>query len=40
MSEEGTITRCVEALKRGDHGAAQALWGRYFHRLTDLARPG
>jgi DNA-directed RNA polymerase specialized sigma24 family protein len=38
MSDSGTITRCVEALKRGDRDAAQALWGRYFHRLTGLAR--
>src|SRR5215467_3506162 len=38
MSDEGTISRCVEALKRGDRDAAQVLWGRYFHRLTDLAR--
>ena len=38
MSDQGTITRCIDALKRGDQDAAYALWGRYFHRLTDLAR--
>src|SRR5262249_12191797 len=38
MSEEGSISRCIEALKRGDRDAAELLWGRYFHRLVGLAR--
>jgi DNA-directed RNA polymerase specialized sigma24 family protein len=38
MSDGGSITRCIEALKRGDRGAAELLWGRYFHRLAALAR--
>jgi DNA-directed RNA polymerase specialized sigma24 family protein len=38
MSEEGSISRCIEALKRGDRDTAEVLWGRYFHRLVGLAR--
>jgi DNA-directed RNA polymerase specialized sigma24 family protein len=41
MSEtpgDGSITRCIEMLKRGDRDAAEALWRRYIHRLSALAR--
>jgi DNA-directed RNA polymerase specialized sigma24 family protein len=34
----GSITRCVGALKAGDHAAAQVLWERYFDHLVRLAR--
>jgi DNA-directed RNA polymerase specialized sigma24 family protein len=34
----GSITRCVDALKDGDHAAAQVLWERYFDHLVRLAR--
>src|SRR3954451_16195086 len=34
----GSITRCVGALKDGDHAAAQVLWERYFDHLVRLAR--
>src|SRR3954469_1999066 len=37
-SDEGSITRCIDLLKRGDRDAAQALWQRYIHRLVALAR--
>lgn len=37
-SGDGSITRCIEMLKRGDREAAEAIWGRYFHRLVGLAR--
>lgn len=36
--EEGSITRMIGLLKSGDAEAAGHLWGRYFHRLVDLAR--
>jgi DNA-directed RNA polymerase specialized sigma24 family protein len=38
MSDNGSITWCIGALKRGDRAAAEVLWGRYFHRLVGLAR--
>jgi DNA-directed RNA polymerase specialized sigma24 family protein len=38
MPDGGSITRYIAALKGGDREAAQALWGRYFHRLVGLAR--
>jgi DNA-directed RNA polymerase specialized sigma24 family protein len=38
MTDDGSITRCIVALKRGDHAAAEALWQRYFRRLAGLAR--
>jgi DNA-directed RNA polymerase specialized sigma24 family protein len=37
-SDEGSITRCLGLLKRGDPQAAQAIWDRYFQRLVALAR--
>jgi DNA-directed RNA polymerase specialized sigma24 family protein len=37
-SEEGSITRCLGLLERGDPQAAQAIWDRYFQRLVSLAR--
>jgi DNA-directed RNA polymerase specialized sigma24 family protein len=36
--EEGSITRCLDLLKRGERDAAQLLWRRYIHRVTALAR--
>jgi DNA-directed RNA polymerase specialized sigma24 family protein len=38
MADEGSITRCINLLKRGDAGAAQLVWQRYIHRLVALAR--
>jgi hypothetical protein len=38
MSDDGSITRCIAALKCGDREAAEALWERYFWRLAGLAR--
>jgi DNA-directed RNA polymerase specialized sigma24 family protein len=38
MPEGGSITRCIQALKRGDRGAAADLWARYSRRLAGLAR--
>src|SRR3954451_18244548 len=38
MASEISITRCIEALKGGDHDAAQRIWEVYFHRLVGLAR--
>jgi DNA-directed RNA polymerase specialized sigma24 family protein len=38
MSAEGSVTRLVGLLQRGDPAAAQQLWERYFHRLVRLAR--
>src|SRR4051812_3113015 len=35
---DGSITRCLDLLKRGDRDAAQLLWQRYIHRLVALAR--
>ena len=33
-SDEGSITDCLRSLKRGDPQAAQAIWDRYFQRLS------
>ena len=38
MADEGSITRCIDLLKRGDPDAAQLVWQRYVHRLVGLAR--
>src|ERR1700677_4012584 len=38
MDPEGSVTRWISQLKNGDRGAAEALWGAYFHRLVALAR--
>jgi RNA polymerase sigma factor (sigma-70 family) len=38
MLDEGSITRCLVALKGGDRDAAEALWARYSRRLAGLAR--
>ena len=38
MSSDGTITRMVGMLKRGDRAASQHLWEAYFGRLVGLAR--
>jgi DNA-directed RNA polymerase specialized sigma24 family protein len=35
---DGSITRCVDGLRAGDHDAAQVLWERYFDQLVRLAR--
>jgi DNA-directed RNA polymerase specialized sigma24 family protein len=35
---EGSVTRWIGDLKRGDHDAARPLWERYFGRLVRLAR--
>ncbi len=37
-SDEGSITHCLGLLRQGDPQAAQAIWDRYFQRLTALAR--
>src|SRR5262249_3320821 len=38
MPDEGSITRCITLLKRGDRDGAQVLWERYISRLVGLAR--
>jgi RNA polymerase sigma factor (sigma-70 family) len=38
MSSEGSVTRWVTALKRGEMAAAQPLWERYHRQLVNLAR--
>src|SRR5205823_14474513 len=38
MDPEGSVTRWISRLKRGDRAAAQPLWQAYFHRLVALAR--
>jgi RNA polymerase sigma factor (sigma-70 family) len=38
MSSEGSVTRWITALKRGDTAVAQSLWERYYRRLVGLAR--
>jgi RNA polymerase sigma factor (sigma-70 family) len=38
MLDEGSITLCLNALKEGDHSAAERLWGRYSRQLATLAR--
>src|SRR3954449_13579827 len=35
---EGSVTRCIGLLKRGDRDAAQLVWRRYIHRIVALAR--
>jgi DNA-directed RNA polymerase specialized sigma24 family protein len=38
MPSRGSITRCLDAVQKGEPGAAQLLWERYFQRLVGLAR--
>ena len=38
MSSEGSVTRHLGMLKRGDHAAAVLLWRRYFQRLMRVAQ--
>jgi DNA-directed RNA polymerase specialized sigma24 family protein len=38
MSDQGSVTLWLGALKAGDHVAAQPLWERYFAQLVRLAR--
>jgi DNA-directed RNA polymerase specialized sigma24 family protein len=38
MDAEGSVTRWIAQLKRGDRAAAHPLWEAYFHRLVALAR--
>ena len=38
MSDDGSISRCIEALKRGDRDGAELIWARYSRRLAGLAR--
>jgi DNA-directed RNA polymerase specialized sigma24 family protein len=38
MSADGSITRWLDQLQRGEPGAAEQLWQRYFVRLVGLAR--
>jgi len=38
MDPEGSVTRWISQLKRGDRAAAQPLWEAYFPRLVALAR--
>jgi DNA-directed RNA polymerase specialized sigma24 family protein len=38
MSSSGSITQCIEMLKKGDRAAADLLWDAYVHRLVALAR--
>ena len=38
MSTEGSVTRWLAPLQRGDEAAVQQLWERYFARLVGLAR--
>jgi RNA polymerase sigma factor (sigma-70 family) len=38
MAAEGSITRWIGRLKRGDVSAAQHLWEAYFARMVTLAR--
>src|SRR4051812_18487172 len=37
VSDE-SVTQWIDGLRRGDPGAAQRLWERYYHRLVSLAR--
>jgi DNA-directed RNA polymerase specialized sigma24 family protein len=37
MPDDGSITRHIKALKRGDRESAEAIWGHYFHRQVGLA---
>jgi DNA-directed RNA polymerase specialized sigma24 family protein len=36
--DDGSITRCLRLIERGDRDAAQRLWDRYIRRLVGLAR--
>jgi hypothetical protein len=36
--QAGSITDCIEALKRGNRAAVQGLWDRYYRRMVSLAR--
>jgi RNA polymerase sigma factor (sigma-70 family) len=38
MDSDGSVTRLIGELKRGDADAAQAIWQRYYERLVSLAR--
>jgi DNA-directed RNA polymerase specialized sigma24 family protein len=38
MESAGSISVCIDALKRGDPEAAQRIWDAYFQRLVALAR--
>jgi DNA-directed RNA polymerase specialized sigma24 family protein len=38
MDPEGSVTRWISQLKKGDRDAAEVLWRAYFHRLVALAR--
>jgi ECF sigma factor len=38
MPSDGSVTRLIVMLKRGDGAAAQHLWEAYFGRLVGLAR--
>src|SRR4051794_13576491 len=38
VTDQGSISLCIAALKAGDANAAQRIWERYFHRLIGLAR--
>ncbi len=38
QAPEGSVSRWIDALKAGDHAAAQPLWERYFSTLVGLAR--
>ncbi|MBI3465417.1 MAG: sigma-70 family RNA polymerase sigma factor [Planctomycetes bacterium] len=38
MESDGSVTRLIGELKRGDADAAQAIWERYYERLVSLAR--
>lgn len=38
MSEKGSVTKLLEPLRRGDSSAAEAIWRRYFRRMTAAAR--
>jgi DNA-directed RNA polymerase specialized sigma24 family protein len=37
-SSRGTVTNCIDGLKKGSEGAAQELWNRYFAQLMAIAR--
>jgi len=38
MSADGSVSRWLDQLQRGEPGAAEQLWQRYFLRLVGLAR--
>jgi DNA-directed RNA polymerase specialized sigma24 family protein len=39
VADHGSVTRWIDALRRGDEEAARQLWRRYFEALVRLARP-